>query len=68
LADRLARALHRPCAGAGLAGKSTAEVSALVRLCGEHGVPIVPQGGNSGMAGGATPDASGTAMILSLRG
>lgn len=46
---------------------STAEVSALVKLCAAHGVPIVPQGGNSGMAGGATPDASGTAIILSLR-
>ena len=46
---------------------STAEVAALVRLCAAHGVPIVPQGGNSGMAGGATPDESGTAIILSLR-
>lgn len=46
---------------------STAEVAALVKLCAVHGVPIVPQGGNSGMAGGATPDASGTAIILSLR-
>ena len=46
---------------------TTAEVAALVRLCAAHGVPIVPQGGNSGMAGGATPDASGTALLLSLR-
>ncbi|MFN4039548.1 MAG: FAD-binding oxidoreductase, partial [Erythrobacter sp.] len=46
---------------------NTAEVSALVRLCGEYGIPIVPQGGNSGMAGGATPDASGSAIILSVR-
>lgn len=46
---------------------STAEVAALVKLCAAHGVPIVPQGGNSGMAGGATPDASGTALVLSLR-
>ena len=46
---------------------STAEVAALVKLCAAHGVPIVPQGGNSGMAGGATPDASGTAILLSLR-
>ena len=46
---------------------STEEVSALVKLCGEHGVPIVPQGGNSGMSGGATPDGSGTAVLLSLR-
>ncbi|MFB0611132.1 FAD-binding oxidoreductase [Aurantiacibacter poecillastricola] len=46
---------------------STAEVAALVRLCARHGVPIVPQGGNSGMSGGATPDESGKAIILSLR-
>ncbi|MCW1430060.1 FAD-binding oxidoreductase [Novosphingobium sp. JCM 18896] len=44
-----------------------AEVSALVRLCAAHGVPIVPQGGNSGMSGGATPDESGHALLLSLR-
>ena len=46
---------------------STAEVSGLVKLCGEYGIPIVPQGGNSGMSGGATPDDSGNAIILSLR-
>ena len=46
---------------------STAEVSALVELCGRHGVAIVPQGGNSGMCGGATPDKSGNAILLSLR-
>ncbi|MGE8140408.1 FAD-binding oxidoreductase [Novosphingobium sp. NPDC080210] len=43
------------------------ELAALVRLCARHGVPIVPQGGNSGMSGGATPDASGVALIVSLR-
>lgn len=46
---------------------STDEVAALVRLCAKHAVAIVPQGGNSGMCGGATPDASGTAILLSLR-
>lgn len=46
---------------------STDEVAALVKLCAEHGVPIVPQGGNSGMCGGATPDAGGHAILLSLR-
>lgn len=45
----------------------TAQVAALVRLCGEHGVPIVPQGGNSGMCGGATPDASGHALLINMR-
>lgn len=47
--------------------ENTAQVAALVRLCAQHGVPIVPQGGNSGMSGGATPDATGNAIILSLR-
>ncbi len=46
---------------------STQDVAALVKLCGQHGVPIVPQGGNSGMSGGATPDSSGEALVLSLR-
>ena len=46
---------------------STADVAALVKLCAEHRVAIVPQGGNSGMSGGATPDASGGELLLSLR-
>ena len=46
---------------------STAEVSGLMRLCARFGIPVVPQGGNSGMSGGATPDASGEAVLLSLR-
>ncbi len=46
---------------------STEEVSAMVRLCAQHGVAIVPQGGNSGMVGGATPDAGGQEIVLSLR-
>lgn len=45
----------------------TSQVTALVKLCSEYNVAIVPQGGNSGMSGGATPDASGNAIILSLR-
>jgi len=55
-------------AALGLASpESTAQVADLVRLCARHGVPIVPQGGNSGMSGGATPDATGRALLLSLR-
>ena len=55
-------------AAVGLASPATTEeVSRLVGLCAKHGVPIVPQGGNSGMSGGATPDESGRALILSLR-
>ncbi len=46
--------------------RSTAAVADAVRLCAEAGVAIVPQGGNTGMVGGATPDASGLAAVLSL--
>lgn len=46
---------------------STAEVSGVMRLCTRFGIPVVPQGGNSGMSGGATPDESGEAIVLSLR-
>ncbi|QII83818.1 FAD-binding oxidoreductase [Bordetella hinzii] len=44
---------------------STEEVAAVLRLCHRHGAPVVPQGGNTGLCGGATPDDSGTAVILS---
>lgn len=45
---------------------STAEVSAIAGLCSAARVPMVPQGGNTGLAGGAQPDGSGTAVIVSL--
>jgi FAD/FMN-containing dehydrogenase len=50
-----------------LAPASTDEVAAVVRLAVEHRVPLVPQGGNTGMAAGATPPADGGAILLSLR-
>ena len=50
-----------------LAPASTEEVAAIVRLAAEHRVPLVPQGGNTGMAAGATPPADGSAILLSLR-
>jgi FAD/FMN-containing dehydrogenase len=50
-----------------LAPSSTEEVAVMVRLAAEHRVPLVPQGGNTGMVGGATPPADGSALILSLR-
>jgi len=45
---------------------STAEVAAVVRACAQGGTPIVPQGGNTGMVAGATPDTTGRAIVLSL--
>jgi FAD/FMN-containing dehydrogenase len=50
-----------------LAPASTEKVAEIVRLATEHRVPIVPQGGNTGMAGGATPPADGSALLLSMR-
>ena len=45
---------------------STGEVAAIVRICSETGTPVVPQGGNTGLVGGATPDAGGGQLVLSL--
>ena len=45
---------------------STDEVAAVVRLCHEAGVAVVPQGGNTGLCGGAVPDSSGRQVVLSL--
>ncbi len=45
---------------------TAAEVAAVVRLCSDRGIPVVPQGGNTGLCGAATPDASGTAIVLRL--
>ncbi len=47
---------------------TTAEVAAVVRCCAEHGVPIVPQGGNTGLCGGATPDESFFPLSLGAEG
>jgi FAD/FMN-containing dehydrogenase len=46
---------------------STEETTAVVRLAGEYGIGLVPQGGNTGLSGGATPDDSGGQIILSLK-
>lgn len=45
--------------------KTTAEVAAVVRACAEAGVATVPQGGNTGLGGGAVSP-GGPAIILSL--
>jgi FAD/FMN-containing dehydrogenase len=45
---------------------STAEVAQVVRACAAAGHSIVPQGGNTGLVVGATPDESGRQIVLSL--
>lgn len=50
-----------------LSPASTGEVSEIVSLCAAETVAIVPQGGNTGLCGGAIPDDSGEQVIVSLR-
>jgi FAD/FMN-containing dehydrogenase len=45
---------------------STAEVAAVVQACAAARTAIVPQGGNTGLSMGSTPNASGTQVVLSL--
>lgn len=47
--------------------KTVTMLSDAVKICAAYAIPIVPQGGNSGMVAGATPDNSGNAVIVSLR-
>jgi FAD/FMN-containing dehydrogenase len=47
--------------------RDTSQVAALLRLCHEQRIGVVPQGGNTGYSGGATPDSSGRQVIVSLR-
>jgi FAD/FMN-containing dehydrogenase len=46
---------------------NTEEVAQVVAACASARVPIVPQGGRTGLVLGSVPDASGTAIVLSLR-
>ncbi len=54
----VARAVVRPA--------STMEVSAVVRICADAGVAIVPQGGNTGLCGGATPHETDDEIVVSM--
>lgn len=45
---------------------SVQELAAVVKWCNAHGVPMIPQGGNTGLCGGATPDSSGRALLVVL--
>ena len=50
-----------------VAQPETAEqVAQLLALCNEQRIGVVPQGGNTGYCGGATPDESGTQLVISL--
>ncbi len=46
--------------------ESTQQVSDILALCNKQGVAVVPQGGNTGLCGGAIPDESNTQVLLNL--
>lgn len=65
LADH--RGLYRGRALAVALPRSTEEVSRLLAFCNERRIGVVPHGGNTSYCGGATPDASGRELVVSLR-
>lgn len=46
--------------------RTTADVSRILRACSRGQVAVVPQGGNTGLCGGAIPDDTGEQVLLSL--
>lgn len=60
------RQLYTGTTKALLRPRNTAEVQQIVRTCVRHGVPIVPQAGNTGYCAGATPSDGGDELVLSL--
>jgi len=60
------RGAYRGQAAAVLRPTSTEEVAAVVRLCAQASVALVPQGGNTGLCGGSIPDDCGAQIVLSL--
>ena len=47
--------------------RSVADVATILAYCNTQGIGVVPHGGNTSYCGGATPDESGTQLVLSLR-
>ena len=60
------RRLYRGAARLVVRPAITSEVAAVMRICAAAGIPVVPQGGNTGLVGGGVPDEDGRAIVLSL--
>lgn len=60
------RQLYHGRALAVIQPRTAEEVTRVLAFCDEHRIGVVPQGGNTGYCGGATPDESGTQIVLSL--
>jgi FAD/FMN-containing dehydrogenase len=59
------RRLYRGRTPAVIRPASTGELARVVRLCADAHAPVVPQGGNTSMVGGATPAEDGSEFVLS---
>ena len=46
--------------------QNTTEVSKMLAMAYEYRIPVVPQGGNTSLAGGSVPDDTGTSVVISL--
>jgi FAD/FMN-containing dehydrogenase len=60
------RKLYRGATPLVLHPDSTAQVAAIMQLCNEERIGVVPVGGNTSYCGGATPSADGSQIVLSL--
>ncbi|HEY6644234.1 FAD-binding oxidoreductase [Povalibacter sp.] len=60
------RKLYRGATPLVLRPDSTDQVAAILRLCNESGIGVVPVGGNTSYCGGATPSADGSQIVISL--
>src|ERR1700756_4398453 len=61
-----ARGLYRGATRLVVRPASTAEVAAVVGICAEAKLPVVPQGGNTGLVGGGVPPEDGHNIVLAL--
>jgi FAD/FMN-containing dehydrogenase len=60
------RKLYRGIAECVVRPADTREVAAVVKLCAREGIAVVPQGGNTGLSGGATPTGAQREIVVSL--
>ena len=58
------RKRYRGTALAAVRPANTHEVAAVVQLCAQEKIALVPQGGNTGMCGGATPNPEGRQIVV----
>ncbi len=60
------RDLYRGATPAVVRPANTEELAEVVRICAQHRLPMVPQGGNTSMVGGAVPSEDGRQVVVSL--